>query len=641
MNIDFISPLPVPSDPSTSKRALTAVLPDNFPSFRIEKAHRSYKHQYSNIYFIRLRLLRKFVEESAKRRWADVPGNPVHVPRVLEVVRSKLCWIVGTVYMDMPLKPNVLEDISREHGLPPLPPGNYASKSDRIMLEDESGRVQLLGEPIQALASSDQDDDGEMVNANKANLVTGVILAVLGKETQNGGFEVVDYCFAGMPPQSHSGKEEEEEEEVDVDMDDASPTSSDTDTDTYVAFISGLSINLPSPSDAKTQLLIEYLCGEVASPGLVQPSRISRLVICGDSLAPIALTGRGEADADGIKRGLKEKKKMVGTKIAKGRKYGYDSTTFSPHPTRSLSSHLLDLARAMPVHILPGESDPIGTILPQQPFPRGMFGDVGAYNSFSCETNPVWLKLSEGETETEQPTKAQTKTKAKTQAKDAPTRTFLIHSGQPLNDMFKYLPLPSSSSSSSSQHTSSPSPSSARVTTKLELMHSTLNWRHIAPTAPDTLWCHPYFDKDPFILEHQTPDVYVVGGQEEFGTKVVAGEGISPRPKCRLVLVPSFAKTGTLVLLNMRTLDVETVRFGVEGMTGGGKDEEDNMDADGIDEGGDDDGADAKKLKKDEVEDELGSKVKVKVKDQVKTAETYRESSPDSDPGDGDSQMYD
>lgn len=36
------------------------------------------------------------------------------IPRVLEVVKAQLCWIVGTVYMEMPLKPNVLEDIGRD-----------------------------------------------------------------------------------------------------------------------------------------------------------------------------------------------------------------------------------------------------------------------------------------------------------------------------------------------------------------------------------------------------------------------------------------------------------------------------------------------------------------------------------------------
>jgi hypothetical protein len=41
-------------------------------------------------------------------------GNPVMMPRVLEVKKGQLCWIVGTVYMDMALKPNILEDIGKD-----------------------------------------------------------------------------------------------------------------------------------------------------------------------------------------------------------------------------------------------------------------------------------------------------------------------------------------------------------------------------------------------------------------------------------------------------------------------------------------------------------------------------------------------
>ena len=41
-------------------------------------------------------------------------GGPTFVPRVLEIEKGKLCFVIGTVYMDMPLKPNVLEDIARD-----------------------------------------------------------------------------------------------------------------------------------------------------------------------------------------------------------------------------------------------------------------------------------------------------------------------------------------------------------------------------------------------------------------------------------------------------------------------------------------------------------------------------------------------
>ncbi|KAJ7386285.1 DNA polymerase delta subunit 2 [Desmophyllum pertusum] len=33
----------------------------------------------------------------------------------------------------------------------------------------------------------------------------------------------------------------------------------------------------------------------------------------------------------------------------------------------------------------------------------------------------------------------------------------------------------------------------------LEILEHTMRWSHIAPTAPDTLGCYPYYDKDPLF----------------------------------------------------------------------------------------------------------------------------------------------
>lgn len=103
------------------------------PSFAINAANKSYKHQYANIYFVRLRLLRPAVQENALREWKEVAGtrsasivlqlmlrrmwrvgDPQYVPRVLDVQKGQLCYVIGTVYMDMPMKPNVLDDIARD-----------------------------------------------------------------------------------------------------------------------------------------------------------------------------------------------------------------------------------------------------------------------------------------------------------------------------------------------------------------------------------------------------------------------------------------------------------------------------------------------------------------------------------------------
>lgn len=45
----------------------------------------------------------------------QIAGETVRrVDRVLDVRQGELSWVAGTVYMDMPLKPNILDDISKD-----------------------------------------------------------------------------------------------------------------------------------------------------------------------------------------------------------------------------------------------------------------------------------------------------------------------------------------------------------------------------------------------------------------------------------------------------------------------------------------------------------------------------------------------
>lgn len=71
------------------------------------------------MYFLRLTSLKKPVEEIASAAWDgfQISGEEVRkVERVLDVRQGKLCWVAGTIYMNMPLKPNILEDISKDVG---------------------------------------------------------------------------------------------------------------------------------------------------------------------------------------------------------------------------------------------------------------------------------------------------------------------------------------------------------------------------------------------------------------------------------------------------------------------------------------------------------------------------------------------
>ena len=93
---------------------------------------------------------------------------------------------------------------------------------------------------------------------------------------------------------------------------------------------------------------------------------------------------------------------------------------------------------------------------------------------------------------------------------------------------------------------------------RLTLLKQTLQWGHLAPTAPDTLAMYPYQKTDPFCLE-QCPHVYFAGNQPEFGTDVVEGPA---GQKVRVILVPRFATTLSAVLVNLSTLDCHVINFG-------------------------------------------------------------------------------
>lgn len=80
-------------------------------------SEKHYQQQYADLYFLRLTLLKPVVEKIAAEAWDGfLVGNEEakKVERVLDVRQGELCWVTGTVYMDMPLKPNILEDISKD-----------------------------------------------------------------------------------------------------------------------------------------------------------------------------------------------------------------------------------------------------------------------------------------------------------------------------------------------------------------------------------------------------------------------------------------------------------------------------------------------------------------------------------------------
>lgn len=94
----------------------------------------------------------------------------------------------------------------------------------------------------------------------------------------------------------------------------------------------------------------------------------------------------------------------------------------------------------------------------------------------------------------------------------------------------------------------------------LEIMTQTLEMRHACPTAPDTLRAFPYVDQDPFVF-HTAPHVYFAGNQEKYGEKLVESGIQTCRQAVKMISIPSFRKTNTIVLLDVSTLQSYPVTF--------------------------------------------------------------------------------
>ncbi|KAF9573126.1 hypothetical protein EC968_008975 [Mortierella alpina] len=415
---------------------------------------RDYKMQYAHLYYMRLMLMRPTVLAKATQKWAALDSKPKHVAKVLDVQQGEIAYLVGTVYMDMKLKPNILDDITKDHWIAAQPDRpKYTDDSDSVYLEDESGRVKLVGPKI----------SGDF-------FVTGVIMSVLGSEDANGDFKVVDICYAGQGPQEQ-------------------PSSMETDeADKYVALVSGLGIGGSDFKPLELDLLAEYLTGEIGNTKeQLDCANIVRVIIAGNSIvAPEPV----EEDT-------------------KTKKYGYDKSLFLTEPTRILDAFLQDVCSSVPVDIMAGEKDPSSITMPQQPIHPAMLPSARHYSTFKSVTNPYWSCLD--------------------------NITLLGTSGQTVDDIYKYV----------------------QSDNRLEMATKTLAWRHMAPTAPDTLWCYPFKDRDPFIMT-QSPHIYFVGNQDKFATEFVTGQ---EGQRTRVVMLPSFAESGTIALVNLRTLECQSVSF--------------------------------------------------------------------------------
>lgn len=81
----------------------------------------------------------------------------------------------------------------------------------------------------------------------------------------------------------------------------------------------------------------------------------------------------------------------------------------------------------------------------------------------------------------------------------------------------------------------------------------------LIPLRINPLVCYPFHDRDPFILT-RTPDIYFIGNQPEYATRLVTSEN-DENVRTRVILVPKFVETGQIVLVKCRTLKSRVIGF--------------------------------------------------------------------------------
>lgn len=175
---------------------------------------------------------------------------------------------------------------------------------------------------------------------------------------------------------------------------------------------------------------------------------------------------------------------------------------------RALDLLLEQLCASVVVHLMPGAQDPATYALPQQPLHPFLLPRASSMSTLNACTNPCSINVND--------------------AVDV-----IGCAGQNVDDVMRM----------------------SKLATPLDALQELLRWRCLAPTCPDTLSCCPFEDVEPFVLD-VTPHVFFAANQPAFASRLVRqDDGVVTR----LVCVPSFAHTGTFVVVNLRTLECEAI----------------------------------------------------------------------------------
>eukprot|EP01125_Pyxidicula_operculata_P008202 TRINITY_DN2769_c0_g1_i2.p1 TRINITY_DN2769_c0_g1~~TRINITY_DN2769_c0_g1_i2.p1 ORF type:complete len:289 (+),score=68.08 TRINITY_DN2769_c0_g1_i2:1-867(+) len=238
------------SNPTTTNKSVRQ-LPSSYVShddqFLIKSTQEA--QQYFKEYTNRLNRLKSVLLDRVKEWKKKNNSNTKLQDKILHIQDNEESIVIGTIYKEMPLKPNVLTEYAKERAILPVPAkDSYISEKDAVFLEDETGRTKLRG-----------------ISFNIQDFVTGMVIAVRGKGIEGGAeFEVYDVIEPGLPPQTKLKPKSQEQ---------------------YVALISGLNFGKNGVNPLLYHLLSDYLTGHTGSSSEHEfQASITRVVIAGNSV---------------------------------------------------------------------------------------------------------------------------------------------------------------------------------------------------------------------------------------------------------------------------------------------------------------------------------------------------------------------
>jgi DNA polymerase delta subunit 2 len=421
------------------------------------------------------------------------------VDNLLGIPRGETCVVHGTLYKEMPMKPSIIKELAEKADNDPQPiQTRYVSQDDVIILEDESGRVVLSGESLP-------------VNF----LFTGVVVAFKGR-SRGSDFVVEDFCWPGLAG-NLTGTQSSSQPQRLLSPSTSSAASASQMPDANIS----QELQLPFAFAEKGSFIV--LCSDLRFgaeehfPQLALARQILLDVLVGRSANPASLKLASRMTSLLVSGGLYAPPPPAaysfGNLVQRTDDTDVKERVQSCQTWVSAADRwLYSLLSFMPVDIMPACGEPTTFMLPQAPLHPCLFGTARKFASLTLSPNPYTFTLSSSLT------------------------VLTGSSGEPLHDIAKY----------------------CEISEPLQALEDTLVARHMAPTAPDTLPAFPFVDEDPFVLE-QVPHVYFAGRQPAFATKLVA---VSESEHVRLITIPSFCLTHSVVLLNTESL--EAVEFTIQ-----------------------------------------------------------------------------